>query len=111
MKRWWIISACLLALSAWLYFTGRLELMLLSLAGIFGAGARAASEKYDKAQRETDELLREIRDVLGETDEVRREHDEEVRAIEEGNFSGVPIGDLIDGANERERRRADRAEP
>ena len=103
--RKWLLVACLLAVSVWLYTTGRLELLFLSLAGIFGVGARAASEKYDRAQRETDELLREIRDVLGETEEVRREHDGEVREIEEQDFSGVPIGDLIDGANERERRR------
>ena len=110
MKKWLLI-ACLLVLSVWLWCTGRLELLFLSLAGIFGVGARAASEKYDQAQRETDELLREIRDVLGETEEVRREHDGEVQAIEDEDFSGVPIGDLIDGANERERRRTDRTEP
>jgi hypothetical protein len=110
MKKW-LLTGCLLAVSVWLYTTGRLELLFLSLAGIFGVGARAASEKYDQAQRETDELLREIRDVLGETEEVRREHDGEVRKIESEDFSGVPIGDLIDGANERERRRTDRTEP
>ena len=110
MKKWLLI-ACLLVLSVWLWRTGRLELLFLSLAGIFGVGARAASEKYDRAQRETDDLLREIRDVLGETEEVRREHDGEVRKIEDEDFSGVPIGDLIDGANERERRRTDRTEP
>lgn len=110
MKKW-LLFGFFLALSVWLYISGRLELLFLSLAGIFGVGARAASEKYDKAQRETDELLREIRDVLGETEEVRREHDGEVRDIEKEDFSGVPIGDLIDGANERERRRTDRTEP
>ena len=110
MKKW-LLTGCLLAVSVWLYTTGRLELLFLSLAGIFGVGARAASEKYDQAQRETDELLREIRDVLGETEEVRREHDGEVRKIEDEDFSGVPIGDLIDGANERERRRTDRTDP
>lgn len=104
MKKWLLI-ACLLVLSVWLWRTGRLELLFLSLAGIFGVGARAASEKYDRAQRETDDLLREIRDTMGETEEVRREHEEEVRDIEKEDFSGVPIGDLIDGANERERRR------
>jgi len=110
MKKW-LLTGCLLAVSVWLYTTGRLELLFLSLAGIFGVGARAASEKYDQAQRETDELLREIRDVLGETEEVRREHDGEVRKIEEEDFSGIPLGELLDGANERERRRTDRAEP
>lgn len=110
MKKW-LLTGCLLAVSVWLYTTGRLELLFLSLAGIFGVGVRAASEKYDKAQREADELLREIRDVLGETGEIRREHDGEVRKIEDEDFSGVPIGDLIDGANERERRRTDRTEP
>ena len=109
--RKWLLVACLLALSVWLFISGRLELLFLSLAGIFGVGARAASEKYDKAQQETDELLREIRGVLGETEEVRREHDEEVQAIEDEDFSGVPLGELLDGANERERRRTDRAEP
>jgi hypothetical protein len=44
-------------------------------------------------------------------DKMRQEHDEEVRKIEDEDFSGVPIGDLIDGANERERRRTDRTEP
>ena len=77
----------------------------------FGVGARAASEKYDKAQRETDELLREIEEILGDMDKMRQEHDEEVREIEEEDFSGVPIGELLDGANERERRRTDRTEP
>lgn len=109
--RKWLLVACLLALSAWLYLTGRLELLFLSLAGIFGVGARAASEKYDRAQRETDDLLREIRDTMGETDRVRQEHDEEVKQIEGEDFSGVPLGELLDGANERERRRTDRAEP
>lgn len=110
MKKWLLI-ACLLVLSVWLWRTGRLELLFLSLAGIFGVGARAASEKYDRAQRETDDLLREIRDTMGETDRVRQEHDEEVKKIEGEDFSGVPLGELLDGANERERRRTDRAEP
>lgn len=110
MKKW-LLTGCLLAVSVWLYTTGRLELLFLSLAGVFGVGARAASEKYDKAQRETDELLREIEEILGDMDKMRQEHDEEVRKIEDEDFSGVPIGDLIDGANERERRRTDRTEP
>lgn len=111
MKKWWVISGFLLALSTWLYFTGRLELLVLSLAGIFGAGARAASEKYNRAQRKTDDLLREIEETMGDTDKMRQGHDEEVRKIEQEDFSGVPLGELLDGANERERRRTDRTEP
>lgn len=110
MKKW-LLVACLLTLSVWLWRTGRLELLFLSLAGIFGVGARAASEKYDRAQRETDNLLREIEEILGDMDKMRQEHDEEVREIEEEDFSGIPLGELLDGANERERRRTDRAEP
>ena len=80
-----------------------LALWLLGLAG--------GTNGYNASKSETDKALEETKQTIESGRELIEKHREEVREIEEEDFSGVPIGDLIDGANERERRRTDRTEP
>lgn len=111
MKKWIIIGAVLLV-SLWLWYSGRLEWILLPGLGLLGlGGAEKAKKRYDEAQKETDRVLEDIRSMEKKIDNTQVRHDEEVKAIEEKDFTGVPLGDLLDAANERERRRADKSHP
>lgn len=98
MKRWLLIALALL--SVWAVVTGRVEWLALWLLGLAGG-----TNGYNASKSETDAALDETRQTIESGRELVEKHREEVREIEEQDFSGVPIGDLIDGANERERRR------
>ena len=98
MKRWLIVLA--VGLSLWAVVTGRVEWLALWLLGLAGG-----TNGYSDSKSETDKALDETRQTIESGRELIEKHREEVREIEEEDFSGVPIGDLIDGANERERRR------
>ena len=98
MKRWLIVLA--VGLSLWAVVTGRVEWLALWLLGLAGG-----MNGYRDSKSETDKALDETRQTIESGRELIEKHREEVREIEEEDFSGVPIGDLIDGANERERRR------
>jgi len=98
MKKWLIITLALL--SVWAVVSGRVEWLALWLLGLAGG-----TKKYDEAKSETDRALDETRETIESARELVEKHREEVAAIEEEDFSGVPIGDLLAGANERERRR------
>lgn len=103
--KWMLLAGISLILLGWLWASGRLEALFLTLAGLVGVGAGATAKKYTEEKRETDEILEQINGTLGDTAERRARHEEEVKQIEGQDFSGVPIADLIHGANERESRR------
>lgn len=110
MKKWLIIGAVVVG-GLWLWYSGRLEWIALPMLGLLGLGAGKAQQRYTKAQEDADIVLEEIRSIGKKADETQKRHDEEVQAIEDKDFSGVPLGDLLDAANERERRRADKGHP
>lgn len=107
MKKWLIIGAFLL-ICLWLWTSGRLEWIGLPALGLIGLGAGKAQQRYTKAQKDADIILDEIRSIGKKVEETQEKYDEEVKAIEEKDFFGVPLGDLLDAANARERRRADK---
>lgn len=107
MKKWLIIGAVLF-ICLWLWTSGRLEWIGLPALGLLGLGAGKAQQRYTKAQKDADIILDEIRSIGKKVEETQEKHDEEVQAVEDKDFSGVPLGDLLDAANERERRRADK---
>lgn len=107
MKKWLIVAGFILA-AVWLWSSGRLEWILLPGLGLLGLGTGQAKKRYENAQKEADKVLEEIRSIGKTIDETQKRYDEEVQAIEEKDFTGVPLGDLLDAANERERRRADK---
>lgn len=104
-SKWTLAAGIALVILGLLWASGSLEGPLLTLAGLVGAGAGVAAKKYSEAKRDTDILLEEVEDVLGDIGRKRHEHGEEVERIEKEDYNDTPIGDLIDGANERERRR------
>jgi len=98
VKRWLIVLAA--GLSLWAVVTGRVEWLALWLLGLAGG-----TNGYNASKSETDAALDETRQTIESGRELVEKHREEVREIEEQDFSGVPIGDLLAGANERERKR------
>ncbi len=109
MKKWLLVGAIILG-TLWLWYSGRLEWIALPALALIGLGAGKAQTRYTKAKEDADVLLEEILSIGKKVEETQEKHDEEVKAIEEKDFSGVPLGDLLDAANARERRRADKAQ-
>ena len=109
MKRWLYVGLAVLCI--WLLMSGRLELLLLSLLGLGGAGSAKLASDYASKKKASDEASEETRKTIGSARDLLAKHEEEVRELEEADYGSADIGTLIDGANERERRRTDRTEP
>ena len=100
-KRLAAIGVLLTALLILLFWSGILGGETLALLGVLAAGGA----KLTSARKKTDKASEETRQTIESGRELVEKHREEVREIEEQDFSGVPIGDLLAGANERERKR------
>jgi len=103
MKRWLYVGLAVLCI--WLLMSGRLELLLLSLLGLGGAGSAKLASDYSSKKKGSDEASEETRKTIGSARDLLAKHEEEVRELEEADYGSADIGTLIDGANERERKR------
>ena len=85
-----------------LYASGAIEGLVLALLGVTSAGA----SKLISTRKETDKILDGIKETTKKYDESKEAYKEEVERIEK---SVADAGDreLVDGANDRERRRPD----
>ena len=91
---WWFALGGLLFISLWLWWTGRLELLLLSGAGLAGVAKR----QYEEAQRAENAR----RDHEKEIRRQRAEHDKEVAKIEadaKAKADKMDVDDLVDAGN------------
>jgi len=100
---WWIIPV-LLVITWWGIKTGKLALLLLWVAAFLG---NTGGQGRKKRAEETDKNLGDVKDVLSQHDEIVGKHREEVKKVEEKDYSALPLDDLLAHANDRERRRSD----
>ena len=103
MKRWLYVGLAVLCI--WLLMSGRLELLLLSLLGLGGAGSAKLASDYSSKKKGSDEASEETRKTIGSARDLLAKHEEEVRKLEAADCDSADIGTLINGANERERKR------
>jgi len=103
MKRWLYVGLAVLCI--WLLVSGRLELLLLSLLGLGGAGSAKLAKDYAEKKKAVDVASEEMKTTIGNARDLLAKHKEEVRELEAADCGSADIGTLIDGANERERER------
>ena len=103
MKRWLYVGLAVLCI--WLLMSGRLELLLLSLLGLGGAGSAKLAKDCAEKKKAVDVASEEMKTTIGNARDLLAKHKEEVRELEAADYGSADIGTLIDGANERERKR------
>lgn len=107
----WISIIVLLVIAGvifWLWHEGVVSAGIALLGGllsIFGTGTTVHKEQVEKKKEEVDRLIEKMREKDREVERIRRQHDEEVKQVEESDYSDIDIDELIAGANERERKR------
>lgn len=88
--------------------SGAIAGLVAMLAGIFG-GHEVQRAKVKEHAREVDILVEQMREADKRVEKLRKQHDEEVKRVEE-KHSDHSLDELIDSANDRERRRSDKTE-
>lgn len=101
MRRWLYFGAAII-LGLALYASGAIEGLALALLGVGSAGA----SKLISTRKETDKILDGMKETTKKYDDLKSDYEKEVESIEK---SVADAGDreLVDGANDRERRRPD----
>jgi len=99
-KRLAAIGVLLTALLILLFWSGILGGETLALLGVLAAGGA----KLTSARKKTDKRLDETKKTIESAKDLSTRTDEEVKMAYE-KISGMDLADLIDIANERERRR------
>lgn len=85
--------------------SGAIAGLVAMLVGVFG-GHEVQRAKVKEHASEVDRLVKEMQEADRRVEELRKQHDEEVKLVEE-KHSDHSLDELIDSANDRERRRAD----
>jgi len=100
MRKWLAIGALLTALLILLFWSGILGGETLALLGVLAAGGA----KLTSARKKTDKRLDETKKTIESAKDLSTRTDEEVKETHE-KAADSSLADLIDIANERERRR------
>jgi hypothetical protein len=111
LRHWLLIGFFCLAggIIFWLWREGVISAGIALLGGllsIFGTGTTVHKEQVEKKKEDVDRLIEKMREKDREIERIRRRHDEEVKQVEK-EYRDAGLGELIDSANERERKRAD----
>ena len=100
MRKWLAIGGLLTALLILLFWSGILGGETLALLGVLAAGGA----KLTSARKKTDKRLDETKKTIESAKDLSTRTDEEVKETHE-KAADSSLADLIDIANERERRR------
>lgn len=108
-----LIIAVVAGVVYWLWksgiISGAIAGLVAILAGVFG-GHEVQREKVKEHAREVDILVEQMREADKRVEKLRKQHDEEVKRVEKKDYSDLPTAELLDSANERERKRANKTE-
>lgn len=98
------IVATLAGISVWGLVTGHLEALLLWVVALVGSGSKGREKEAQKRRQVTDTFIGEVAETINEIEKIEDDYGQEVTRIEDAGNS-ADIADIIDSANERERRR------
>ena len=94
----------LACISVWALVSGHLEALLLWVVAIVGSGSKGKEKEIEKRREVTDTFIGEVESTIEEIEKIEDAYDQEVTRIEDAGNS-ADITDIINSANERERRR------
>lgn len=109
--RHWVLIVILLVIAGvifWLWHSGIIPgwtALIGWILSFFGAGRTAEKDHLERKKEEVDQIIKDMNHKDSEIERLRKQHDEEVRQVEENDYSDISTDDLIAGANERERKR------
>ena len=94
----------LAGISVWALVTGHLEALLLWVVALVGSGSKGKEKEVEKRREVTDTFIGEVESTIEEIEKIEDAYEQEVTQIEDAGNS-ADITDIINSANERERRR------
>ena len=94
----------LACISVWAFVTGHLEALLLWVVALVGSGSKGKEKEVEKRREVTDTFIGEVESTIEEIEKIEDAYEQEVTQIEDAGNS-ADITDIINSANERERRR------
>lgn len=94
----------LACISVWALVTGHLEALLLWVVALVGSGSKGKEKEVETRRQVTDTFIGEVAETINEIEKIEDDYEQEVTRIEDAGNS-ADIADIIDSANERERRR------
>ena len=98
------IIAGLAGISVWALVSGHLEALLLWVVALVGSGSKGKEKEVEKRREVTDTFIGEVQSTIEEIEKIEDAYEQEVTQIEDAGNS-ADITDIINSANERERRR------
>ena len=98
------IIAGLAGISVWALVSGHLEALLLWVVALVGSGSKGKEKEVEKRREVTDTFIGEVESTIEEIEKIEDAYEQEVTRIEDAGNS-ADITDIINSANERERRR------
>ena len=98
------IIAGLAGISVWALVSGHLEALLLWVVALVGSGSKGKEKEVEKQRQVTDTFIGEVESTIEEIEKIEDAYEQEVTQIEDAGNS-ADITDIINSANERERRR------
>lgn len=109
-KHWIFIAAFVMlgVIVYWLWDLGILSGWIALISGVlsfFGIKNSAEKSYLEKKKKVVDQIIKDMSHKDKEIKQLRKQHDEEVKQVEESDYSDIDIDELIDSANERERKR------
>jgi len=112
--RHWILIAVLLVVAGvifWLWRSGIIPgwtALIGAGLSLFGAGNTAQKDHLEREKKDVDQIVKDLNRRYKEAERLWEQHNEEVRQVEERDYSSISTDELIAGANERERRRTNK---
>jgi septal ring factor EnvC (AmiA/AmiB activator) len=99
-----LIIGGLAGISVWALVSGHLEALLLWVVALVGSGSKGKEKEVEKRREVTDTFIGEVESTIEEIEKIEDAYEQEVTQIEDAGNS-ADITDIINSANERERRR------